>query len=52
MAKVTSVTNTANNDLKGEKNRLAQTQEYQVGSQVFESLKKVVDIVDKRSKFY
>ena len=52
ITKVTSVTKNADNDIKGEKNRLAQTLGYRSGSQVFESLKKLVDIEDKRSKFY
>jgi peptidyl-prolyl cis-trans isomerase D len=52
LAKVTSVVNNADTDLKGEKLRLAQSMGYRAGSQVFESLKKVVDIEDKRAKFY
>jgi len=52
LAKVTSFVTAADNDLKGEKTRLAQTIGYRAGSQVFESLKKVVDIEDKRAKFY
>ena len=52
LTKVTSFSNTANADLKGEKTRLAQALNYRAGGQVFESLKKVVDIEDKRSKFY
>lgn len=52
LAKVTSYTTNTDADLKGEKNRLAQTMGYRAGSLVFESLKKVTDIEDKRSKFY
>ncbi len=52
LTKVISLSNTANADLKGEKTRLAQALNYRAGGQVFESLKKEVDIVDKRSKFY
>lgn len=52
LTKVTSVVNNADTDLKGEKLRLAQSMGYRAGSQVFESLKKVVDIQDKRAKFY
>jgi peptidyl-prolyl cis-trans isomerase D len=52
LAKVTSFVTAADNDMKGEKTRLAQTIGYRAGSQVFESLKKVVDIEDKRAKFY
>jgi len=53
LTKVSSVSNGSNTDLKGEKMRLAQTLNYRAGGQqVFESLKKVVDIEDKRSKFY
>ena len=52
VVKVTSVVNNADADLKGEKVRLAQSLSYRAGSQVFESLKKVVDIEDKRAKFY
>jgi len=52
LTKVTSFTTNADNDLKGEKTRLAQSLGYRAGAQVFESLKKVVDIEDKRSKFY
>ena len=52
LAKVTSFTTNTDADLKGEKNRIAQSLGYRAGSQVFESLKKVTEIVDKRSKFY
>ena len=52
IAKVTSFTTGADADLKAEKNRVAQNLSYRAGSQVFESLKKVSEIVDKRSKFY
>ncbi|MEI8112677.1 MAG: peptidylprolyl isomerase [Bacteroidia bacterium] len=52
LTKITSVKTNPNTDLKGEKNRLAQALNSRAGSQVFESIKKVVDIVDKRSKFY
>jgi len=45
--------NTANdNNLKGEKTRLAQSLSYRAGSQAFESLKKNAEIVDRRAKFY
>jgi peptidyl-prolyl cis-trans isomerase D len=52
LVKVTSVVNNADVNIKGEKERLAQSLGYRVGSQVFESLKKMVDIQDKRAKFY
>jgi len=52
LIKVSSFSNGASSDLKGEKLRLSQTLNYRAGGQVFESLKKVVDIEDKRSKFY
>jgi peptidyl-prolyl cis-trans isomerase D len=52
LAKVTSVVNNADTDLKGERYRIAQSLSSRAGSQVFESLKKVVDIQDKRAKFY
>jgi len=52
LAKVTSVTTNADTDLKGEKSRIAQTLGYRAGSQVFESLRKLAQIEDKRSKFY
>lgn len=52
LTKVTSFNTTSNTDLKGEKTRLAQSLGSRAGSQVFESLKKSVEVVDKRSKFY
>ncbi|MBV5348661.1 peptidyl-prolyl cis-trans isomerase, partial [bacterium] len=52
LAKVTSFTTNSDSDLKGEKNRIAQTIGSRAGSQVFESLKKLSEIEDKRSKFY
>jgi peptidyl-prolyl cis-trans isomerase D len=52
LAKVTSFAINADNNTKGEKSRLAQTMAYRANSQVFESLKKLADIEDKRSKFY
>jgi peptidyl-prolyl cis-trans isomerase D len=52
LAKVTAVTKNADSNVNGEKARLAQTLEYRAGSQVFESLKKLAVIEDKRSKFY
>lgn len=52
MAKVTSFSTNADNDVKGEKLRLAQSVGYRAGSQVFESLKKLATIEDKRAKFY
>jgi len=52
IAKVTSFSTNTDNDLKGEKTRLAQALGYRAGSQVFESLKKLVEIEDKRAKFY
>jgi peptidyl-prolyl cis-trans isomerase D len=52
LAKVTSFTTNTDTDLKGEKNRIAQSLGYRAGSQIFESLKKVAQIEDKRSKFY
>ncbi len=52
LAKVTSIVKSENNDLKGEKARLAQNLGYRTGSMVLESLKKIADIDDQRSKFY
>jgi peptidyl-prolyl cis-trans isomerase D len=52
LAKVTSFTTATDTDLKGEKTRLAQSLGYRAGAQVFESLKKLTEIEDKRSKFY
>ena len=52
LTKVTSFTTNTDADVKGEKNRIAQSLGYRAGAQVFESLKKVTEIVDKRSKFY
>ncbi len=52
LAKVTAIVKNAGEDLKGEKTRLAQALSYRAGSQAFESLKKLADIEDKRSKFY
>jgi peptidyl-prolyl cis-trans isomerase D len=52
LAKVTSVTTGTDNNVKGEKIRLAQSIDSQISSQLFESLKKLAEIDDKRSKFY
>lgn len=52
LAKVTSITKGNDTNVEGEKNRLSQTLGYMAVSQVFESLKKLADIEDKRSKFY
>ncbi len=52
LAKVTAFVTTPGSDMKEEKTRLAQALSNRAGSQVFESLKKLVDIEDKRSKFY
>lgn len=52
LTKVNSFVTSADTDLKGEKTRLAQSLGYRAGAQVFESLKKLADIEDKRSKFY
>lgn len=52
LTKVTSFTTATDTDLKGEKTRLAQSQGYRAGAQVFESLKKLTGIEDKRSTFY
>jgi peptidyl-prolyl cis-trans isomerase D len=52
LAKITSITKNADTNVKGEKTRLAQALNYRAGSQVFESLKKMVVIEDRRSKFY
>ncbi|MDO8928338.1 MAG: hypothetical protein Q7W54_05045, partial [Bacteroidota bacterium] len=52
LAKVTAIVTNPGDDLKGEKTRLAQALNYRAGSQVFESLKKLADIEDRRSKFY
>ncbi len=52
LAKVTAITKSADTNVNGEKTRLAQALSYRAGSQIFESLKKLVDLEDKRSKFY
>ena len=52
LAKVTSITTGTDTDVKGEKKRLAQSIDSEVSSQLFESLKKLTEIDDKRSKFY
>lgn len=52
LVKVTSVVTNADKDLKGERTRLAQAIGYRAGGQVFESLKKLAKIEDKRAKFY
>jgi len=52
LTKITAINTASNSDLKGEKNRLAQAMNYRAGGQVFESLRKEVEIEDKRSKFY
>lgn len=52
LAKVTSFSNASDNDVKGEKARLAQSMFYRAGSQTFESLRKLATIEDKRAKFY
>ena len=52
LTKVTSFTTGTDNDAKAEKTRLAQALGYRAGSQVFESLKKLAEVKDKRSKFY
>lgn len=52
LAKVTSITKSTDTNLNDEKTRLAQTLGYRAGSQVFESLKKLVEVEDQRSKFY
>ena len=52
LAKVTSFTTNTNTDVKSEKVMMAQSLGYRAGSLVFESLRKVVDVEDKRAKFY
>ncbi len=52
LAKITSVSTNADKDLKGEKARLAQAVNYRAGALAFESLKKAVEIEDRRAKFY
>ena len=52
LAKVTSFTTGTDTNMKGEKIRLAQSIDSQISSQLFESLKKLAEIDDKRSKFY
>jgi peptidyl-prolyl cis-trans isomerase D len=52
LAKVTAIAKSGDTNIKGEKARLAQAMGYRAGSEVFESLKKLVEIDDKRSKFY
>jgi len=52
LAKITSVSSSPDKDLKGEKRRLDQSMSYRAGSEVFESLKKIAVITDRRAKFY
>jgi len=52
LAKVTSIAKTTNSNVKAEKSSLAQALGSRAGYQVFESLKKLAEIDDKRSKFY
>ena len=52
LAKVTSVSKSDDKNVKGEKKRLEQSLDYRASSQVFESLKKVAEITDRRAKFY
>jgi peptidyl-prolyl cis-trans isomerase D len=52
IAKVTSIVKNPSDDVKGEKTRMAQNMGYRTGSMVFESLRKMADIEDKRAKFY
>ena len=52
LAKVTSFTTGSDTNVKGEKKLITQTIESQINSQLFESLKKLAEIDDKRSKFY
>lgn len=52
VAKVTSITKGTDTNVTGEQTRLAQAIGYRASSQVFESLKKSVEVIDKRSKFY
>jgi peptidyl-prolyl cis-trans isomerase D len=52
LVKVTSFTTGTDTNVKGEKIRLTQSIESQISSQLFESLKKLAEIDDKRSKFY
>jgi peptidyl-prolyl cis-trans isomerase D len=52
LAKITSVSSSPDKDLKGEKKRLDQSMSYRAGSEVFESLKKIAVITDRRAKFY
>jgi len=52
LAKVTSISTSSNSNVKSEQSLLAQTQGYRAGAAIFESLKKMAEIVDKRSKFY
>ena len=52
LARVTSVSISPDKDVKGEKKRLEQSMGYRAGSEVFESLKKIASITDRRAKFY
>lgn len=52
LAKVTAITKSGDSNVDGEKTRLAQALGYRADAQVFESLKKLVEIDDNRSKFY
>lgn len=52
LVKVNSFTTSSDNDVKGEKTRLAQAMGYRASAQVFESLRKLTEIEDKRAKFY
>lgn len=52
IAKVTSIVKNPSDDVKGEKTRMAQNMGYRTGAMVFESLRKMAEIEDKRAKFY
>ncbi|NCB07741.1 MAG: peptidylprolyl isomerase [Bacteroidia bacterium] len=52
IAKVTAINKNTDGDVDSEQFRLAQNMNYRSSSQAFESLRKKVEITDKRSKFY
>lgn len=52
IAKVTATNKNTDGDVDNEQLRMAQNMNYRSSSQAFESLRKQVEITDKRSKFY
>jgi peptidyl-prolyl cis-trans isomerase D len=52
IASVSSINKNTNSDVKGEQTTLSQSLGYRASAQTFESLKKLAEIEDLRSKFY